>query len=666
MPFCGPHRTALPIRLPPALFLELQNEVECSRNDAKSIYERFRKLAPSGYLTLSKFQECLGLLGTLGKLFSESMFIAFDRNGDGYLDFVEYARAVLTMLNGSELHRMELSYRIVRTTSSYECCGHHRGAVYASGKVKEEIGKGCIDMEGFQTLVKDITATRNVLIGQEFNYYTPEYVAEIFTNHASLCDDGVKRISQHDFNRAVHCSREFVELLGAPGSHCAVEASLVTPGAAKLPPCIQGGCLTKMGSDDTIGRKGKTYINRTNALRQRQSTRTAVHTLNRRGGGLAQRVSSRRGLAVYFGHERWNDVINMMIGLGLSARRVYREITDTIALSDFREKRIFSISPNAMLGVEPSLNFVEQEADACNFKGDPHKVIFTEHAPLIFKRLRRLMNLSEEEYIQSVGPEHLVGNMVLGNISTLSELVSEGKSGALFYFTANGRLVLKTVTPKCAEFVQEWLPSYYEHVRKHPNTLITRFVGLFSMTQSKDRGVPTYFMVMNNVFYSSVAIHRRYDLKGSWVGRSVPLYERKDHTVALKDCDMVELKEFLELGEDVSAGFFEALQHDVEFLSRSMLLDYSLLLGIHYRSMSEDDVDWDNRVDQQQASCLMARGRDRLYFLGIIDVLTPWNFVKRAESAWRRIQTLNSPGVSCINPQQYGQRFMKFIKNRTQ
>lgn len=36
--------------------------------------------------------------------------------------------------------------------------------------------------------------------------------------------------------------------------------------------------------------------------------------------------------------------------------------------------------------------------------------------------------------------------MVLGNLSSMSELCSEGKSGALFYYTADGRFLVKTVS----------------------------------------------------------------------------------------------------------------------------------------------------------------------------------------------------------------------------
>lgn len=65
---------------------------------------------------------------------------------------------------------------------------------------------------------------------------------------------------------------------------------------------------------------------------------------------------------------------------------------------------------------------------------------------MVFRKIRELFGLNSEEYLQSIGPEQLVGNMVLGNLASLSELCSEGKSGAFFYYSADGRYLIKTVS----------------------------------------------------------------------------------------------------------------------------------------------------------------------------------------------------------------------------
>ncbi|ORM40840.1 26S proteasome non-ATPase regulatory subunit 14 -like protein [Babesia sp. Xinjiang] len=652
--------TGLPVRVPVEYFIELKKFLDCSSADIKGIYERFRHVAPSGFLPLRKFQESLGLLGTLGKLLAENLFFAFDRDADGYLDFAEYARAVLTMLDGSDKSRRELSYRILHISA-------HRDSIVSMDAENEPTDESIgIDMEAFHRVVNDIAMTRNVLIGEEAVKHTPEHIEKVFRNNATICIDGVSRITPEDFERALVWSNEFMELLGVPRTYCAVEASVVCRSGTPSSSVASGRLISKSSSDCMVYQKSKIYINRTTRRRRKTHAIDTKESIVRRlSKSLGSYSSSRRGLAVYFGHERWNDVINMMVCLGLTARKKYGELTHEITPKDFMEQRTFSISPDNASGNTPSLNFVEMHDGKCIQCNDPNKVVFTEHAPMVFKRLRAMMNLSEEEYIHSVGPEHLVGNMVLGNLSTLSELLSEGKSGALFYFTANGKLVLKTVTKKCAEFVQQWLPQYYEHLKKYPNSLITRFVGLYSMSQCRKRGATTYFIVMNNVFFSSAAIHRRYDLKGSWIGRSLPTPERNDHTVALKDVDMVDFGEYIELGDERSEALFEVLQRDVQFLADSMLMDYSLLLGIHYKAFSGDRVDWNVETDNSQLSRIMGEHRDKLYFVGLVDVLTQWDFRKKAESVWRRLQTFNNPGVSCVAPQQYATRLVDFIKQRT-
>lgn len=67
---------------------------------------------------------------------------------------------------------------------------------------------------------------------------------------------------------------------------------------------------------------------------------------------------------------------------------------------------------------------------------------------MLFRKIREFFGVSSHDYLQSVGPEQLVGNMVLGNLASLSELCSEGKSGAFFYYTADGRFLIKTVSRK--------------------------------------------------------------------------------------------------------------------------------------------------------------------------------------------------------------------------
>ncbi|CAK9779780.1 SAICAR synthase-like protein [Cutaneotrichosporon oleaginosum] len=53
---------------------------------------------------------------------------------------------------------------------------------------------------------------------------------------------------------------------------------------------------------------------------------------------------------------------------------------------------------------------------------------------------------------------------------------------------------------------------------------------------------------------------------------------------------------------------------------------------------------------------------DIIYYLGIIDICTPYNFGKRVEHAWKSV-TENPVTISCVQPDVYGQRFFDFLQS---
>jgi 1-phosphatidylinositol-4-phosphate 5-kinase len=58
----------------------------------------------------------------------------------------------------------------------------------------------------------------------------------------------------------------------------------------------------------------------------------------------------------------------------------------------------------------------------------------------VFYEIRRIYGIGNEEYLRSIGPETMISNLIKGNLNTLQELVSTGKSGSFFYYTADGTL----------------------------------------------------------------------------------------------------------------------------------------------------------------------------------------------------------------------------------
>ena len=61
-----------------------------------------------------------------------------------------------------------------------------------------------------------------------------------------------------------------------------------------------------------------------------------------------------------------------------------------------------------------------------------------------------------------------------------------------------------------------------------------------------------------------------------------------------------------------------------------------------------------------QASDEMDRPGPTLYFLGIIDILTPYDLKKKSETLFKSL-TQDKHAISSVNPSDYGDRFMSFM-----
>ncbi|CAJ1400443.1 unnamed protein product [Effrenium voratum] len=308
--------------------------------------------------------------------------------------------------------------------------------------------------------------------------------------------------------------------------------------------------------------------------------------------------------------------------------------------------------------------------------------------------------------------------MVLGNLSSLSELSSEGKSGAFFYYTSDGKYMMKTVTHKEQMLLKKMLKKYYDHITQNQGTLLVRFLGLHCLSVRKDRKAgkgsavqKVYFVVMGNMFNTPFEIHRRYDLKGSWIGRVTKIEEPIDPSVALKDVDFTNAGECIRVGEERKAKLVAQIERDSAFLRDNNIIDYSLLLGIYEltsqgsddkgaEAKASDSATADASGDHGGESCLGLRGaiaatttditvklspteefshgevpihqahmggmlssdQKVLYFLGIIDILTPYDGRKHLEH-WFKAIRYDSRGVSCCPPGMYAERFSTFMRN---
>jgi len=261
---------------------------------------------------------------------------------------------------------------------------------------------------------------------------------------------------------------------------------------------------------------------------------------------------------------------------------------------------------------------------------------FKDFAPKVFHQIRKQFDLTEADLLASF------------NIDNLYGIKGEGKSGAFLLFTKDHRFILKTCTKEERDFLWEWLPYYLQHIKKNKDTLVPRLFGVYSMKHEGIGGV-IRFIIMNNVFNSNIYYDplEKYDLKGSTVGRFVPEHKR-EQTSTLKDLD---IKRRIWIPESLYKMLLLQLKSDAEFLAKHKVMDYSLLVGVHYET-EENTAEIKVRVEAQQKLPESARTntfrqslfqtteggilgwnsdehRKEYYYIGIIDILQRYNTRKK-------------------------------------
>merc|ERR1712228_1169337 len=201
---------------------------------------------------------------------------------------------------------------------------------------------------------------------------------------------------------------------------------------------------------------------------------------------------------------------------------------------------------------------------------------FKDYCPQIFRQLREWFRISTQEYLVTI----------CGDFKLL-EFISNSKSGQFFFFSHNSQFIIKTMTRTESIFLRKILPSYYQYVSQQPDTLLPKFYGMHRVKRKKQK---IYFLIQQNVFFSDVDdIHDQYDLKGSTQGRRATKAERKKGAI-LKDLDWIDEKKKIKIGSDRAKLFKDQLKKDTYWLRAEKIMDYSLLVGIHYRDRAKKIV----------------------------------------------------------------------------
>ncbi|KAI4337770.1 hypothetical protein L6164_016146 [Bauhinia variegata] len=278
----------------------------------------------------------------------------------------------------------------------------------------------------------------------------------------------------------------------------------------------------------------------------------------------------RPGQTISKGHKNYDLMLNLQLGIRYSVGKeasILRELKQ----SDFDPKEKF------WTRFPPEGSKITPPHQSVEFR-------WKDYCPMVFRHLRELFQVDPADYMLAI----------CGN-DALRELSSPGKSGSCFYLTQDDRFMIKTVKKSEVKVLIRMLPSYYQHVSQYEKSLVTKFYGVHCVKPIG--GQKTRFIVMGNLFCSEYPIHRRFDLKGSSHGRTTDKPEEEiDETTTLKDLD---LNFVFRVQKNWFQDLIKQIERDCEFLESERIMDYSLLIGLHFRD--------DNKYDKMGLSPFLLR-----------------------------------------------------------
>lgn len=147
------------------------------------------------------------------------------------------------------------------------------------------------------------------------------------------------------------------------------------------------------------------------------------------------------------------------------------------------------------------------------------EVQIVEKAPAVFQAIRKMDGVTDEMIQDSLDVQK-------NRKQVFRAKESAGKSGSFFFFSHDSRFLLKTMNDREMKVMDEALVDYFTHFKNHPNSLLARIYGIFTVRM--EELVPVHILLMQNSAQCNPdLIEYVFDLKGSEANRFVPEAEQK-------------------------------------------------------------------------------------------------------------------------------------------
>jgi len=398
-------------------------------------------------------------------------------------------------------------------------------------------------------------------------------------------------------------------------------------------------------------------------------------------------------------HVHYILMLNMLNGIRFSVTRCNAKEMRPLVPEDFtaKHKIALDVNNNELL---PSSEYYYK---------------FKDYAPWVFRSIREMCKIDTTDYLMSLTDKYV-----------LSELGSPGKSGSFFYYSQDYRFIIKTVHHAEHKYLLKILKNYYEHIKNNPDTLICKIYGLHRVKIPYGKKIHFIVManIFPPDKDIHVKYDLKGSKIGRFIPTEE---EINNKLAVLKDLNWLKNEKKLYLGDKKREMFIKQLQKDVKFLSDNNVMDYSLLVGCHNMTKGNQENIRDttlsiiepNPESLSKQSAMVSNHRNskaiaivrafaesnpvalgpsssslpsdtpeerkhfafsqdeggfqatdenneplpELYFLGIIDIFTNYNFAKRCETMFKSLVS-DSKTISAVNPKFYAKRFLGFIKSQ--
>mgnify|MGYP001048626800 CR=1 FL=1 len=664
------------------------NKLLCKyRFGAKELYQykqRFDRMAKNGIFTLESFRQNMGLLGLKStSAITDRIFRVMDQTNQGNVSFEEFLEYMDVLINGSSEERAYQSFRLI-AQKDMDLITYEDFSAWLVGVWKMYNALTGSDVSANEEAIKH---NFNLIDYKEDGVIDFQEYKKSMVNHKSLFEwfdivnkglaDKLNLKASQEKNKGVKTRIDSLQKSVFECIEIIESESPSKPPRPPTPPDIEDFAVLERGpkwvcyqetnlegdldsperSDSEFSFAEEEPPNLLERLQEiskelknlkqgiQEEEEEPMSSARRKFStqyNVPKHTSKRKDSFIQWGDEDWELILNMMLGIQKAVRTAAVNL-DSSALptpEEFKEVTKHNLFPgNQQIRYKP-------------FK-------FRDFAPSIFERIRRNAGIKSVCYIKSLGVEKIVNSLFHGEFSSLIGLITSGKSGSFFYYSDDGKYVLKTMTTQEFKFFKQILPDYYEHLVQNPDSLIPKFYGFHKIKVHRGMDYSSkYFVVMENVFSSGHEIHMRFDLKGSSYGRSTDPQE--DYSIARKDNDLLESGTKIKVGPEKKAALVKQMTRDCEFFNRLKIIDYSLLVGIHNIKSQNLNFKEDNAFYKRDDGGMLSSEGDVLYFFGIIDIFTLYTSKKKLEHLFKG-SLYGKEAISCIPPLRYSQRFLNFI-----